>query len=245
MKGRNLKRGVNFFLASALALNLALWEGSRDMFAKWAGVPPVPSTVGANMMTLGDSEFSYRSFALTLQNLGDGGGQTTPLKDYDYKKLGKWFWLLNSLDPASEHLPLVAAYYFGAVHDMPQDAAVVVDFLSKIGQNPAGDKWRWLAQAAFLAQHRVKDLHLALDIAYTLSRMQPIGGHPLPSWAREYPAFVLKAQGEKESARKLMETMLLTEENPAEINFIKSFLTEQLKIDPSEVEALMKEKGKK
>ena len=83
------RQRINFFLAAALAMNVALWAGSRFMYAQWSGVPPVPSKDGALMMTLGDAEFSFRTNALDLQNLGDSGGQTTPLYAYDYKKLLK------------------------------------------------------------------------------------------------------------------------------------------------------------
>jgi len=245
MTGALLRRRVNFFLLAALGFNLLLWAGSRDMYAKWAGVPPVPSRAGAVMMALGDPEFSYRSGALTLQNLGDGGGQTTPLKDYDYKKLGRWLWLLNELDPASDQVPYLAAYYFGVVRDKPEDTAVLVDYLAAVGQNPAGEKWRWLAQAAVLARHRMNDLHRALDIAYMLSKMRLTDGRDLPSWAREYPVFILKAEGDKASARQLMESILQTEKNlsPDEIKFMKNYLVNRLDTNPAEAEALVKARG--
>jgi hypothetical protein len=239
----DLKRRINLFLAAALALNLALWTGSHKLYARWAGVPPVPSKPGAAMMTLGDPELSYRTGALTLQNLGDSGGQVTPLEAYDYAALGRWLDLLDDLDPASEHLPAVAAYYFGMVRDKPESTAVIVRYLTKVGRRPVDDKWRWLTQAAFLAQHRMKDLHLALDIAYTLSKMRPADGRELPAFAREYPAFILREQGEKDAARRLMEEQLLIEQNPGEVNYIKSFLIEQIGVDPAEVEAIMKRRG--
>ena len=189
MTAARIRSKITLLLFIALFLNIALWASSRFMYAAWAGVPPVPSPRGAMAMTLGDSEFAFRSGALTLQGLGDGGGRVTPLKDYDFDRLGHWFWLLNALNPASEHVPLIAAYYFGVVHD-PEQVSVLVDYLTAVGQNPAGEKWRWLVQAAFLARHRMKDMDRALDIAYTLSRMKPLDA-PLPIWAKEFPAFIL------------------------------------------------------
>ncbi len=199
------------------------------------------------MMTLGDAEFSFRTNALDLQNLGDSGGQTTPLYAYDYKKLLKWFWLLNDLNPASNHLPHIAAYYFGAIktpEDVAiKDARILIEYLGHVGQNPVGEKWRYLAHAVYLAQHRVKDLHLALDLAYTLSKMKLSDGRELPFWAREMPAFVLKREGDDDAAKDLALNMLRTGKDlpPQEINFLKSFLTEQLKVPAADVEKALQE----
>ena len=241
--GGLLKKKTQVFLFVALGLNLALWQASSPLFAKWKGVPPVPTRTGAVMMTLGDEEFSYRSGALTLQNLGDGGGHVTPIKDYDFEKLGKWFWLLNSLDPASDHVPMAAAYYFGGTRT-PKDVAVVVKYLSVIGDSPVGEKWRWLAHAAYLARHRMNNLDLALELSYKLARLRPLD-RELPMWARQMPAFVLKEQGDKEASKEMMSQILVTEKNlaPQEVNFMKSYLVEQLGAFPEEVEQLMQMRG--
>jgi len=174
------------------------------------------------------------------QNLGDVGRDVTPLKNYDYAKLGKWFSLLHALDPASDHVPLIAAYYFGGTR-IPKDAAVVVEYLSAVGQIPVGEKWRWLAHAAYLAQHRMNNFDLALKFAYQLVRMNR-GGVEMPQWARQMPAFILNNRGDKDAARKLMSNMLMTDKarHPEEVNFMKSYLIEQLGADPQEVEAMMR-----
>ena len=184
-----------------LGLNVVFWSASQDIYSGWEGVPPVPSRNGAVMMTLGDSELSYRFLALILQNLGNTGRDTVPLKSYDYEKLGKWFFLLHELDPASDHVPMIAAYYFGGTR-IPKDVAVVVDYLGVVGQIPVGEKWRWLAHAAYLARHRMHDLSLALKLAYKLARMP--GKDEFPQWARQMPAFILKEQGENEAARQMI-----------------------------------------
>jgi hypothetical protein len=224
-------------------LNISFWNGSSDIYAKWAGVPPVPTRTGALMTTLGDAQFSFRMGALALQQLGDFGGRVTPIKDYDYQKLGGWFWLLDSLDPASDHVPRLAAYYFG-VTQSPADAAVLVAYLGTVGNSPVGEKWRWLAQAAYLARYKMHDLGLALDLAYKLSKLQPVSGE-LPGWARQMPAFVLKEQGDKEASRQMMETILATEKNLPwqEVNSIKFYLIEQLGVPEEEVNALIKMRG--
>jgi hypothetical protein len=224
-----------------LGLNLAFWGVSREIYAKWEGVPPVPSRRGAMLLSLGDAEFSYRFLAITLQSLGDVGRDVTPLKNYDYGRLGKWFFLLHSLDPASDHVPMIAAYYFGATR-VPRDAAVIVDYLGAIGQIPVGEKWRWLAHAAYLAQHRLNNTDLALKFAYKLVTMNRDEGVEMPQWARQMPAFILKNHGDKQAAKKLMMNMLMSDRTarPEEVNFMKSFLIDQLGVDPQEVESVMR-----
>lgn len=243
MGARSLRRRINFFLAMALSLNIAFWFGAHETFAQWGNVPPVPTRNGAQIMTLGDEQFSYRFGAITLQNLGNSGGRVTAVKDYDYRRLGQWFWLLNDLDPASNHVPMMAAYYFGATQN-PEDVAVVVEYLATVGQNPAGNKWRWLVHAVFLARHRMDNLPLALDLAYILSRMQPVGD-VMPAWARQMPAFVLAEQGEKQSARKLIEEILMTATglHPNEVNFMRDYLVEELGVPEIEVRQLINMRG--
>ncbi len=243
MDGRAFRRRINFFLFLFLGLNAAFWLGGRDIYAKWSGVPPVPGKSGAVMMTLGDPQFSFRFLALTLQNLGDTGGQTAAVKDYDFQKLGKWFWLLHDLDPASNHVPMLAAYYFSVTTD-PANVAVLVDYLGTAGQSPVGEKWRWLAQAVFLARYRMKDLDRALELAYKLAQLEPVDG-AMPIWARQMPAFILTAKGEKEGAEHIVLSLLANSRDldPKEINFMKSFLVERLGLSEKDVEALIKEKA--
>ncbi|MDP2205195.1 MAG: hypothetical protein Q8K65_02705 [Alphaproteobacteria bacterium] len=243
MGGRGLRLRISVCLGLALVLNVAFWFGAHETSAHWGGVPPVPTKNGARIMTLGDEQFSYRFGAITLQNLGSSGGRITAIKDYDYQKLGQWFWLLHGLDPASNHVPMMAAYYFGATQK-PEDIAVVVEYLGTIGQNPAGNKWRWLAHAIFLARHRMDNLPLALDMAYVLSRMQPIGD-VLPAWARQMPAFVLAEQGEKQTARRLIEEILMTATglHPNEVSYMRDYLIEELDVPAVEVQQIINMRG--
>lgn len=241
MRATTDKQWVTWALFGIAALAVAFWQLSSEVEARWAGVPPVPSAQASILMTLGDRQLAYRSGALTLQTLGDGGGRVVPLKEYDYHKLGQWFDVLDALDPASDHVPMIAAYYFGATH-VPSDVAVIVNYLARIGDSPVGQKWRWLGHAAYLARHRMDNLDLALDIAYKLAHIQPLDGKPLPIWARQMPAFLLNAQGDKEASRALIEDMLSSagDLHPNEVNFMKGYLTEQLGVPAKEVDQILR-----
>ncbi len=137
---------IQVFIAISLALNILFWFSVRDVRAKWGNVPPAPDMKYAASMGLGDRSFAYRSNGIMIQNLGDTGGRTTPLKDYDYNALADWFFLQNALDPHSNYVPYLAGYYFSALQE-PEKYYPVLDYLEKVGSQDDGKRWRWLAQA--------------------------------------------------------------------------------------------------
>ncbi len=200
---------------------------ARHTQASWANVPPVPTKQGATMLALGDPQFAYRAIGITIQNLGDVGGRTTALKDYNYERLGQWFYLQDSLDPRSNFIPLLAAYYFGATQN-PDDLDPVIDYLATIGQRDYGEKWRWLAQAAYLARFDQNDLDKAMELAHILAGLNYEG---MPIWASQMPAFIAAAKGDKETALGLMLSLLRDKSgalHPNEVNFIVDFICNRL-----------------
>lgn len=214
-------------LAGAVLANAAFWTVSKDRRAVWHNVPPAPSARGAVAVGLGDAQFAYRAQGLALQNLGDTGGRSTALNDYDYRGLGRWFALQDALDPRSNYMPMLAAWYFGASPD-PEDLRHVIDYLEVVGQRPYGEKWRWLAYAAYLAQHKINDLDKALDLAQLLARGTEPG---MPGWTRSMPALVLNEKGDKAAAYAIMMSILSSSADkldPAEVNNMRIYICEQI-----------------
>ncbi len=226
---------ARIFLLVIFSFNVLLWLSSHHIRMPWPGIPPAPSKNGALSTTLGDAQFFYRFGALTLQNVGDTGGRNQSFAKYDYNDLKPWFWLLHELDGQSNHIPMAAAFYFGATKN-PEKTRIIVDYLAEVGLNEDGDRWRWLAHAVFLARYNLKDIDYALELAYKLSSMNPVGDS-LPMWARHMPVFVLTAMDEKEAAIALMEGVLLTASNlpQTEKNFIRSYLTERLYVEEEHI----------
>jgi hypothetical protein len=210
-----------------LALNIALWTYSRDLRPQWGNVPPVPSAKGAALATLGDSQMAYRVLGLMLQNLGSMGGQTEKFENYRYDRLRGWFFLEHRLDPESNFVPALAAYYYGATHKV-DDLSPVIDYLQVAGQEPEPQKWRWLAQAVYLARYQQGDLNRALELANLLAGLKR---NDMPLWARQMPAFVMNAQGDKQAAYALMVSILNSsakELNPIEVRFIRDYVCERI-----------------
>lgn len=210
-----------------LALNVMIWLSVRDVRAKWLNVPPVPSLSGAASFGIGDQQFAYRVIGIMLQNLGDTGGNSTPLKNYNYDDLARWFFLADKLDPQSNFIPFLAAYYFGAVQD-PEKLSPLIEYLRVVGNRPEGQKWRWLAQAVNMEMHGVKDL----DKAYELAReLADLSTPDMPEWTRQMPVFVLKARGDNEAAYDVMLEILKSSASkldPAEVNYMRDYMCNTL-----------------
>jgi hypothetical protein len=167
-------------------------------------VPPVPSAAGAAAFALGDGQFAYRTMGLMLQNFGDSGGRVTNFKEYDYERLVQWFRLMESFDARANFVPHLAAYYFSAVDD-PHKLSLLADYLHEAGSVPVEGKWQWLAQAVYLKRYKVNDLETAYKWSVELSELED---PTVPSWARQMPAFVKNAEGDKQAAYAILVSML-------------------------------------
>lgn len=222
------------FLTLALIMNIVVWSYARPMQARWMNVPPAPSYAGSMISSLGDPQFAYRRLSLVLQNLGDTGGRSTALKDYDYATLEDWFYLADKLDPVSDYVPRLAAYYYGSSQNA-KDTIYVIRYLEQVGQHHYEEKWRWLAHAVHLARHRYGDMNIALDLAYKLAAI----GHEnkdIPAWAQQMPAFLLTEElDESDSARRIMCAILADADHldPAEINHTIAYIKENILKNPA------------
>tara|TARA_B100000508_G_C11418084_1_gene256873 strand:+ start:322 stop:1044 length:723 start_codon:yes stop_codon:yes gene_type:complete len=223
----------------ALTLNILFWQSSRNVQAQWGNVPPAPSSKRASMTGLSDAQFAYRMNGLMLQNLGSVGGQGINLRDYNYGELKKWFFVQDSLDEYSNFTPLIAAHYYGAVDDTSK-LGNIFDYLKIVGARPYGEKWRWLGHAVYLARYSLKDNDVALELAEILAANKD---PKIGIWARQMPALIHQADGNKEEAYAVMLNILkdsLDDMHPNEINFMKDYICNTiLEGDPLESKPLL------
>jgi hypothetical protein len=224
-------RTLYLLFALAMGLNFALWWITSTMQPKWPNVPPAPSQALAPLSGLGDKQFAYRLLAFPLQQWGNDGGLFTPLKDYRYDRLGHWFMALDAQDPVSNYVPYLASYYFGGTQDPEHQLRPVIDYLARAGSHSAGyKKWRWLAQAVYLAKFKYKDAPLSLDLAYKLAALP----EDMPHWAHQMPAIISADMGDKETALRMMNSILsdmLKDKDkvePQEINFVVDFICNRI-----------------
>ena len=227
-----LEKKVSFALVIALAANIMFWLNLRDMQAQWSNVPPAPKEQVAAFYGLGDETFAYRINALMLQNLGDTGGRVTMLRDYDYNSLSSWFFLQDKLDPKSDFMPHLAAYYFGNVQE-PEKYRPVLEYLKMVGARPEGIKWNWLYFAVYYARHKLNDLDKALELANVLAQTK---NPNVPDMVRNMAAYVMNAKGTKREAYIMLVESLkanMYKMKPENILSTRAFICEQI-LDASE-----------
>lgn len=209
--------------ACTLALQAGYWYKTRDIMPEMKIVPDVPGEATVKALSLGDEQAFFRLLALNVQNAGDTFGRFTALYKYDFNRLYHWFRLLDALDDRSDYVPTMATYYFSQTQHRP-DVRYIVDYLVEYADGRVKEKWWWLVQAVYLANHKLADKDLALQIA---NRLRGVTGIPL--WAQQMPAFIHEQRGEMAEAAAIMEGILKDEKSftQGELNFMYYFLKDR------------------
>jgi len=162
---------------------------------------------------------------LYLQAFDTQPGISIPFRQLDYHFLTLWLDRISDLDPASGYPFLLASQVYSQVPDPARQRAMLDFVFRKFHQDPLR-RWRWLAHAAILAKHQLKDTKLALTYARAIA--SEANAPSVPSWAKQMQIFLLEDLGEYEAAKILLGGLLasgtVTDEH--EIRF----LMERLKV---------------
>ena len=211
-------------LLIALAGQVAVWNQTRNILPDMAVVDDVPGERTVRALSFGDEETFFRLLALNIQNSGDTFGRFTPLYKYDYNKLYHWFHLLDGLNHESNFLAGMATYYFSQTQN-PADVHYIVDYLEEFTAGRAKEKWWWIVQASYLANHQLHDEERALAIANQLRGVQGI-----PVWAQQLPAFIYEKRGEFGEALSIIQEIIKNKDdyNLSELQFMTYFVRERL-----------------
>ncbi len=213
---------IIFFLL--LGAQVSFWNVTKDHKPPMEVVPAVPGEEAVKALSFGDHQFFFRLLALHLQNFGDTFGRFTALKDYNFTRLNGWFGLLDSLDNSSDHVPTLASYYFSQTQNTP-DVIHVVNYLRDHSEGRLNQKWWWRSQAVYLANHKLEDTELALELAKPLLYAEDV-----PLWVNQLPAFIYEKRGEFGDALAIMDHIKANAKDikPGELTFIEHFVTERL-----------------
>ncbi len=193
-------------LWAALLLALALqgawkcYEPQPAAFARVLSKAPDPAWVRAG--DLGEHAFASQWLMLKLFSLDEQPGVSLPYASLDYARLKGWMAAALELDPDNRNLLLAATQVYSQVPD-PRRQRTMLDFVHQQFLLAPASRWPFLAHAAFIARHRLKDMHLALSYARDLA-----GVSAAPAWARQMPVLLLADLGEKEQARVLLGGLL-------------------------------------
>ncbi len=220
---------------------VGFWSHTRNIMPEMGIVADVPGERTVRALSFGDEETFFRLLALNIQSSGDTFGRFTALYKYDYNKLYHWFRLLDGLNNRSNYLPAMATYYFSQSQN-PNDVRYLVDYLDEYTADRVKEKWWWVVQGVYLAQHKMKDQARALKLS---QRLRGVRG--IPIWAQQMPAFVQENRGEFGDALAIIQDILKHPEDfsQGELNFMRYFVDERLgKLDTvkKEMDAIQQQK---
>jgi len=208
-------RWVVALLALALAAQVA-WQAARSGTSNNRDeLPPAPGAAALRLASFGEPEAAARLAMIFVQSHDS----------VDYARLLAWLESVLALDPGTQY-PLFAAARIYAETADEQHARAALDFVYRHFLRDPARGWPWLAHAALLAKHRLKDLALARSYARALE--QHTAHLPLPLWARQMEIFILEDMNELEAARIMIASWLESGrlDDPAELRFLKQRLEE-------------------
>ena len=198
-------------LAAALAAQVGFRALQPATKLQAADLPPPPSASALRLVGLGERPATARLAMLYLQAF--------EYRQLDYHRLVEWLHHILELDPRSQYPLFAAARVYAETPDEAR-TRLVLDFIYQAFLADPDRRWPWLAHAALLAKHRLKDLPLARRYAAALDRHTRASDVPL--WARQMEVFILEDMNELEAARIMLGGLLASGaiQDPAEARFL-------------------------
>lgn len=212
-------------LAFAL-LAQVVWHGMRaDLKAVAEALPEPPSAAALRLAAFGDPIIFAKTLMLWLQAHDNQPGVSIPFRTLDYARVQAWLDRILELDPKGQYPLLAASRVYAAVSDEGRKRQMLEFVYQKFFQDPDG-RWRWLAHAAIVAKHQLKDPKLALKYAQAIT--DKARGPEVPAWARDMSVIVLEDMGELEDAKFLLGGLIHSGRvtDPHEIRFLERKLEE-------------------
>jgi hypothetical protein len=223
-----------------LALGLALQIGLRatapepQAMAQNLSRPPAASLL--RLASLGEPIALAKILMLWLQAFDYQSGSKMPYRELDYASLEAWLARILELDHQGQYPLLAASRLYAEVPDETRQRSML-DFVYRQYLRDPDRRWPWLAHAALLAKHRLRDMDLALKYAAALQKFTTV--KDLPAWAMTMEIFIREDMNELETARVMIGGLLASGRiaDRAELNFLDKRLREieeRLKRSPPE-----------
>jgi tetratricopeptide (TPR) repeat protein len=201
-------------LGAALAAQIA-WQALRESSAAPRELGPAPGAHGLRLASFAEAEVAARLAMVHVQSF----------QKPDYAQLIDWLRSALEVDPRSQYPLFLAARVYAETGEAARSRAAL-EFVHQEFLRDPNRRWPWLAHAALLAKHRLKDLPLARRYAQELERHVTARGVPL--WARQMEIFILEDMNELQAARIMLGGLIQSGavEDPAELRFLKQRLEE-------------------
>ena len=227
--GQRALRAVPGWIWAALLAGFAAQVGVQALRPPPAtaaeDLPPAPRAQALRAASLGEPAALARLAMLYLQAYDLGAGNALPYQRLDYARLVQWLRAILDTDPRSEY-PLFAAARVYAEVDDPARCREMLAFIHQAFLEDPDRRWQWLAHAALLAKHRLRDLALARRYAADIERLTTDPSIPL--WAKQMEIFILEDMNELEAAKIMLGGLLATGRitDPQERRFLQGRLEE-------------------
>ena len=172
-------------------------------------MPPAPGVHALKLASFGEPEALARIAMLYVQSFAQP----------DYPRLLEWLRVVLQLDPRSSYPLFSAARVYAETQDAARSRRALEFVYEEFLRDP-DRRWPWLAHAALLAKHRLKDLALAQRYAAAVERHTRAPDVPL--WAKQMEIFILEDMNELEAAKILLGGLLESGaiRDPAEARFL-------------------------
>lgn len=212
-------------LAAAVAGQIAVHAAAPARPAGAQDLPPAPRAEVLRLASFGEPEALARLAMLYLQAYDFGAGNDLPYQRLDYSRLIAWLQSIIALDPRSQYALFSAARIYAENPDAAR-MRQMLDFVYREFFADPNRRWPWLAHAALLAKHELKDLPLARRYAAAVDRYTTASD--VPSWARQMEIFILEDMNELEAARIMLRGLLESGRitDPVELRFLRGRLQE-------------------
>lgn len=206
-------------LAVGLAAQVAWKAAFPPRPAKAEDLPPAPSIASLRLASFAEPIALAKVLMLYLQAFDYQSGSKVPYRELDYGRLEAWLARILELDPHGQY-PLLAASRLYAEVPVESKQRSMLEFIYAQFLLDPNRRWPWLAHAAVIAKHRLKDLPLALRYAAAIQRH--VTTDDVPLWAKQMEIFILEDMNELETARILIGGYLQSAKikDPAELRFL-------------------------
>jgi hypothetical protein len=201
---RQVPRPAVALLATALAAQVAWHAGQPPPQARAQALPAAPPPGVLRVSSAGDEVLGAKVLMLWLLSFDQQPGVGLAYRALDYARLRDWLTLALALDARAQYPLLAASRLYAEVAD-PARSRQMLDFVSDAFAVDPDRRWPWLAQAVFVARHRLHDDPLALRYARQLAAAE---SPAIPGWARQMAVFVLEDIGELEAAQVMLGGLL-------------------------------------
>jgi hypothetical protein len=221
----HVPRLIVVLLAASLACQVSWKVAMRPSEPQADDLPSVARPEVLRIAAIGEYSVLARVGLLYLQAFDYHGSNALPYRKLDYNRLIGWLTALQSLNELSEYPLFLSARVYAEVPDSARQRLMLEHIYEQFQRDP-NRRWQWVAHAALVAKHQLKDNPLALKYARAVDKLTTTTDVPL--WARQMEIFILEDMNEIEAAKIMLGGLLQSGKinDPGERAFLENRLKE-------------------